>query len=109
MQGLQEWMTAAMQGGINPHSSATPPSIATPQAHMTAVLESLEADAREAAGGFLRSLLAVARLAVEAAVRLADWRELGEAQQQAAAAASSSLAAGTAGLEAPHKPLCWET
>ena len=114
---------AVMQGGSDPHSSATTAVIATPQAHVTAVLESLEADAREAAGGFLRSLPAIARLAVEAAVRLADWRELGEAQHQAAAAAvamargragdernaATSLATGTAGTEEPHRPLCWET
>lgn len=42
-------------------SASTSQSIARPQAHVTAVLESLESEAREAAAGFLTSLPAVVR------------------------------------------------
>ena len=67
-----------------------------PQAHVAAVLESLEADASEAAAGLMRALPSAVRLAVEAGVRLGDWRELSAAQQVAVEEGR------------PEEGLCWE-
>ena len=51
-----------------------------PKGHVSAVLDSLLADAHEAAQCFLGSMPQIVRLAVEAEVRQADWRTLAAAQ-----------------------------
>lgn len=67
-----------------------------PQDHVTAVLESLAADAAEAARCFMASLPRAVRLAVEAQVRHDDWVELSSAQRKAVQQGR------------PEQALCWE-
>ncbi|GLI62519.1 hypothetical protein VaNZ11_005176 [Volvox africanus] len=68
-----------------------------PQPHIHQVMAALEAEAAAAAKCFLQDLPPLVRLAVEAQVRAADWREL--SAQQAAAAVTGQ----------PADAVCWPT
>ncbi|GAX81343.1 hypothetical protein CEUSTIGMA_g8774.t1 [Chlamydomonas eustigma] len=71
----------------------------SPQAHVAAVLESLEADVMEAGKYFMQALPSIVRMAVEAEVRRSDWAELSAVQQAAVQAGTPNQAHSWAAYE----------